>query len=172
MAWTDEEQLKVELRENQHEDLATTVYFLEMPLVQSIGDQELVTVPKVLLNWQILAQSGVYEPTIDNLYLPPGWVEFEYEPWPEFQKVSVRELRVVLQQPDTHQSQPLPRVLLWDWQLEKWVAADNLNWGLTDIQDPLSYIGSSNKIRLRLQNDSVQRLNVYEIYPELRGTFE
>ena len=172
IAWTDEEQLEVDLLENQHEDLATTVYFLEMPLIQSIGDQELIILPKALLNWQILAENGVFEPTINDLYLPPGWVEFEYEPWPEFQRVSVRDLKVVLQQRDTKQSQPLPRVLIWDWQQEKWVAVDNLNWGYTDIQDPLPYVGSSNKIRLRLQNDSAQGLNVYEVYPELSGTFE
>jgi hypothetical protein len=172
VVWTDEEQLAVDLGENQHEDLATTVYFLEMPLVHSIGGEEAIILPKALLNWQILAENGVFEPTINNLYLPPGWVEFEYEPWTEFQNVSVRDLTVVLQQRETAPSQPLPQVLIWDWQREMWLVVDNLIWGRTVVQDPSPYIGSGNKIRLRLQNDSAQSLNVYEVYPELSGTFE
>ncbi len=172
IAWTDEQQLAVEMAEKQHEDLGTTVYFLELPLERSIADQEIIVLPRTLLNWHVIGEDGVFDPMINNLYLPPGWVEFEFEPWPEFQNISVQDLSVILQERDNVQSQPLPRLLIWDWQQEKWTTVDDLIWGQTRIQDPSAFLSSDNRIRLRLQNDFSQGINVSEIYPELSGTFD
>ncbi|MCB9006261.1 MAG: hypothetical protein H6656_02560 [Ardenticatenaceae bacterium] len=38
--------------------------------------------PVSLLNWESLGNNNVYNPTIQDLYLNGGWVEFSYTPGP------------------------------------------------------------------------------------------
>jgi hypothetical protein len=169
IAWSGEAQLDADLEESGFESLQTTLYFLELELNQTFDGEGSITIPKPLLNWQVLAESGVFNPTIDDLYLPRGWVEFEYEPWPEFQTMNAYELEVVLRQSPAVTGQTTPWLYLWNWEVEMWTLLDDLEWGNTVVNDPQRFFGPFNIVRIRLQNDSAISLEVLEVYPQIKG---
>jgi len=150
---------------------ATTLYFLELPLSQTLAEGQRVTLAKALLTWRVLADSGVYNPSAENLYLPQGWVELEYEPWPEFQEMSVTELAIMLQQP-AGLGQPAPRLQLWDWQEEAWVTVKDADWGSNPIDELGRYVDRANTVRLRLQNDGPEGVEILDVHPSLTGNKE
>jgi hypothetical protein len=169
IAWSDEEQLDVGLINSEFEKQTTTLYLLEMPLTQTVIGTQAITVPKALLSWQVLGENGVYDPAISDFYLPPGWIEYEFRPWPEFQFLDINELSVVLRQPEGVPAQPLPRTQLWDWQQDLWVTLDEAEWGQTPVEEFGFYVGPGNTVRIRLQNNGPQGNDILEIYPALTG---
>ncbi len=169
IAWSDEEQIDVELSDSGHASMATTLYFLEITLEQTIVSGHDVTVPKGLLNWNVLGEEGVYNATIYDLYFPPGWVEFEFQPWPEFQNMDIDQLGIVMQKREELSTQPKPKVQLWDWQQEVWAEVDGISWGQNTVEDVIPYIGPANTVRLHLQNDNPESIEILEIYPALSG---
>jgi hypothetical protein len=80
IAWAETPQIEVDVEGTDVVRSSTTLYFLELPFTQTVASGENVDVPKFLLNWQVLGESGVYNPSISELTLPPGWIEFEYQP--------------------------------------------------------------------------------------------
>ncbi len=172
IVWSGEKQLDLKLLGSDFENLGTTVYFLELPITQSLVNAEEITIPKALLNWRLLGQSGVYNPSISDLYLPPGWVEFEFQPWPEFQTMSVSELKVVLHQREGNRPISTLRTQLWDWDQELWVVLEDLEWGTTALESPSSFIGAGNAVRLRLQNNDPEGIDILEVYPQIAGTLD
>ncbi|MGW8319405.1 MAG: DUF7408 domain-containing protein [Candidatus Promineifilaceae bacterium] len=171
VAWSDESQLDTAIEDDRAMTSATTLYFLELPLSQTLAEGQRVTLAKALLTWRVLADSGVYNPSAENLYLPQGWVELEYEPWPEFQEMSVTELAIMLQQP-AGLGQPAPRLQLWDWQEEAWVTVKDADWGSNPIDELGRYVDRANTVRLRLQNDGPEGVEILDVHPSLTGNKE
>jgi len=169
IAWSNEEQIDVEVSDSRHANLATTLYFLEIPLEQTIVSGQDVTVPKGLLSWNVLGEDGVYNATTNDLYLPPGWVEFEFQPWPEFQNMDIVQLEIVLQKREDLPAQPEPKVQLWDWQQETWLEVGGIRWGQNPVEGIVPYTGPANAVRVRLQNDSSEPIEILEIYPSISG---
>jgi hypothetical protein len=171
VAWAETPQLEVTVEETDIVRSSTTLYFLELPFTQTVAGGENVNVPKFLLNWQVLGENGVYAPSISNLTLPPGWIEFEYQPWPEFQAMMVDGLEIVLFRQGSQTTAPSPRIQVWDWSETLWVTLENGDWGHTAVADPLNYIGPGNAVRIRLQNDSSTSMDIQDIYPLISGDF-
>lgn len=169
ITWSDQEQIDVKLSDLGHSRLATTLYFLEIPLEQTLESGHDVTVPKGLLSWNVLGKDGVYSATTYDLYLPPGWVEFEFQPWPEFQSMDIHQLGVVLQKREELLTQPKPKLQLWDWQQEVWVEIEGTRWGQNLVEEFFPHIGPANTVRVRLQNDSSESIEILEIYPTISG---
>lgn len=172
IAWSDEEQLDFTLSKAEFEETATTLYFLEMPLEQTISSSRRFSIPKALMSWQVLGESGVFDVTINDLYLPTGWIEFEYRPWPEFRGMLVDQLDIILSQSEGLGSQDLPNIQLWDWQKESWELLEEVHWGQITVEDLEFYVGPGNAVRIRLQNDGSEALNITEVYPSLTGEIE
>ncbi|MCI0575073.1 MAG: hypothetical protein L0332_05795 [Chloroflexi bacterium] len=173
IAWTDEQLLDVGLDRGQYDSEATTLYFIELPLDRAIVSGQDVALPRAFLSWQVLDQQGVYNPTIEELYLPAGWIELEFQPWPEFQTMRVEELTLyVVRSTTPGSSQPLPRVRLWHWEEEDWVTVDGARWGSMSISSPGDYVGPGNAVRIRLENDSEIGIQIKQIYPRLEGDLE
>ncbi len=172
IAWSDEEQLDIVLSKSEFEETVTTLYFFEMPLEQTIDGSQRFSIPKALVSWQVLGENGVFDATINDLYLPPGWIEFEYRPWPNFQSMRIDQLDIILRKPGDSISQELPRTQLWDWQQDLWVTLEEAHWGQITVGDPELYIGPSNAVRIRLQNDGSEGLIISEVYPTLTGEIE
>jgi hypothetical protein len=150
--------------------LYTTLHLVAIPLRQNIVSGNTVTVPLALLNWSVLDQNLGYQPTIQNLTLNGGWVEFEYRPWSEFQEMAVTGLAVALEQPANNASQRLPEVRLWDWAAAQWVTLADISWGQTAVADPAAFLGPNNTVRIRLQDkDSQDSREIKAVYPVLRG---
>jgi hypothetical protein len=169
IAWSDQPQMDLGLQNEEFESLATSLYFLEVPMTQEIAGGREMVLPRPLLNWQVLDQNGVYDTRVSDLYLPPGWIEFEFVPWADFQSMSVQDLVVVLQAPEGASSQRLPQVRLWDWAEETWRTPGDPTWGRIKIEDPLTYIGSGNAVRIRLNNVGPEGIDIQQVYPELTG---
>ncbi|UCG23804.1 MAG: hypothetical protein JSW55_16965 [Chloroflexota bacterium] len=172
VAWTQQPQLDLRLVDAEFDTSATTLYFLELPMSQEIIASQEMVVPRPLLDWRVLDQNGVYDFRVSDLYLPPGWIEFEFTPWPDFRSMSVRDLTLVLQAPDGSPGQRLPRVQLWDWEEETWRTAGDPAWGRIAIEDPFLYVGPSNAVRLRLQNEGPEGIEIRQVFPELSGRLE
>jgi hypothetical protein len=169
VGWSKESQVSAKIENQDVASQSTTLYFLELPLSNTTVSGQGVTVPKPLLEWQVLAQSGVYNPTINDLYLTTGWVEFEYEPWPELQNLAVADLEISMEKGGMIGGQPAPFVQLWDWRDESWVTIRDIQWGLTPIEQAAYFIGPQNAVRIRVQNNTNDVIEISEIYPLITG---
>ncbi len=170
VAWSNEQQLDVSLEDEGFGRESTTLYLIEVPLKQSIVSGRNVTIPVSLLNWEPLANNNVYNPTIQDLYLNGGWVEFSYTPWPEFQEMEVTKLGFSLTQQFEDPAQVVPEVRIWDFEQELWQPIGNPTWGLNTIADFGPFVGPNNEVRLRLQDNNSQfGLGIGEFYPVLTG---
>ena len=169
VAWAHQQQIEVSLNRDEYGTLSDTLYLFELPLAQNIVSGTGLSVPASLLNWEALATNGVYQPAIHNLDLPPdSWIEFEYEPWPEFQAMDVNEVAVVLETQRSATEQP-PEIRLWEWQQEVWVTIAEAGWGTTAIPEHGRFVGANNVIRLRLQDRSQFGVQIDAVYPALTG---
>ncbi len=170
IAWSSEQQLDASLADADFEALNTTMYLIEIPLEQNIVSGRNITIPISLLNWEPLANNNVYNPTIQDLYLNGGWVEFSYTPWPEFQLMEVTELGFSLTQQFEDPAQLLPEVRIWDFEQGLWQPVGDPVWGLNTIAEFAPYVGPNNEVRLRLQDNNSQfGLGIGEFYPVLTG---
>lgn len=172
VAWSEDPQLEVTLDGAEHRQMATTLYLLELPMAQNIISGNNVSLPVSLLNWRVLAESNTYQASIHNLYLQGGWVEFEYEPWPEFQTMRVTQLAVAMDEQDPTQSAPVPEIRLWNWNEEVWEEIRDAKWGVTQIGEPQPYIGSGNKVRVRIQDRASFGTGLSALYPVLVGDLQ
>ncbi|MDT8307792.1 MAG: hypothetical protein RRC07_17790, partial [Anaerolineae bacterium] len=171
LGWSEEPYLEVGLEQRPGDNPATTFYILEIPVTGFTASGSGVEVPLEMLNWEILNESGMYPAGITNFYMPYGWVEFEYEPWPLFHNMDVTELAVVLQFEGSTSGQAPPDVSLWDWNQEAWVPVPDVVWGKMTIGGFGAYLGANNEVRIRLQNDSGD-VNIRAVYPALSGNLE
>jgi hypothetical protein len=172
--WSEQPQLEVALAETEAATEVTTLYFLELPLTDVSASGQGISIPLELLNWRVLAESGVYAPDVTDFYLPPGWIEMEFEPWARFQELVVTELVLVLRESSIPAagSQRPPGMRLWDWDEETWESLPNVVWGTMSIGNFGPYIGEQNQVRLRLENNSSNGINIRMVYPSLTGDFE
>jgi hypothetical protein len=169
VAWSDEPQLETDLDGIEHNQLDTTLYLLELPLEQSLIAGDNLRLPISLLNYVLLSESNTYQASIQNLYLRGGWVEFEYQPWPEFQTMTVKELSVVVERRDASSSPTVPEIRFWDWQEEVWHEIRDVDWGSTPVSDWDRYIGAGNAVRIRVQDRASFGTEIAAIYPALAG---
>lgn len=169
--WSEQPQFEVSLAEREAQTRVTTLYFLELPFSEVSASGEGINVPLELLNWRVLSENGVYAPTITELYLPPGWIELEFEPWAHFQELDVTELVLVLRESSVPApgSQRPPALRLWDWEEETWDSLPNVVWGTMSIGNFEQFIGEQNRVRLRLENNSNNGINIRAVYPSLTG---
>jgi len=172
VAWSDQPQIAASLanagngRAAGHS--ATTLYLIAIPFERELAGGA-VTVPAALLNWEVLADSGLYLQTIRDFYLPPGaWLEVAYQPWPELAGLEVTDLGVQLDE-SFGAGGPVPAVAVWDWQAESWVALADGQWGETAVSNPQRFLGAGNAVRLRLENDRATEMNIGSIFPILTG---
>jgi hypothetical protein len=169
IAWSDEPQSDITVEDTDIERSATTLYFLELPFSQTVASGQNLEVPKFLLNWLVLGESGIYAPSISDLTLPTGWIEFEYQPWPEFQAMTVEGLEVVLVHQNSSTTRNTPKIQVWDWSEAVWITLEDGQWGRTVVEEPLNYVGPGNAVRIRLQNDGSAALDIQDIYPLSSG---
>ena len=163
LGWSEDPQLTVELSNNRTEHLASTLYLLTIP-IQTVDVSEQLTIPPSLLHWTPLNYSQVYQPTIVDLYLNSGWIEFEFTPWSTFQDVPVASLDIFMRQQAGNA--PAPALLLWDWAEGEWVSETAVDWGTSTITNHQRYLSQNNSLRLRLE-DQAAGTNVNLIYPQL-----
>ncbi len=169
VAWSEQPQLEITINEEEHTDMHTTLYLMQLPVKQNIISGNDVSIPLALLNWQVLGESGIYQASIQNLYLQGGWIEFEYKPWPEFQNLDAGNLAIVLEPQDLSMSFPPPEVRLWNWQQEVWETTNQKDWGTMPVPEPSRYIGPANAVRIRLQDNSDSYSEIQVVYPILTG---
>jgi hypothetical protein len=170
VAWSNEPQINPSLDNDTFDSQNTTLYLIEIPLEQNFVSGRNVAIPLSLLNWEPLANSNVYEPTIQGLYLNGGWVEFSYTPWPEFQNMEITKLGFSLTQQYEDPAQLVPEMRIWDFEEEIWQPIGSPVWGKNNISDFAPYIGPNNEVRLRLEDSNTQYgSGIGEIYPILTG---
>jgi len=173
ITWSDQPQLELSLSNDDFTATATTLYFLELPVNQDVAVSNTRTVlPRPLLSWQVLAEEGVYDARVDDLHLPPGWIEIEFVPYAEFQALSVEDLSIVLQASAGQPGQRLPQVQVWNWVEAVWQMPADLDWGRITLDDPLDFVGPRNAVRIRLNNEGPDGINIRQLYPELTGRLE
>lgn len=172
VAWTEQPQLDLSLPGSEYNASATSLYFLELPARREFSGQGQMVIPRQMLNWLVIAEQGVYDARVDDLFLPQGSVEFEFEPWSELRSLKIDDLFVVLQPPAGSSAQQLPQVLLWDWDEASWRTAGDPAWGRIAVEDPARYVGPDNAVRLQLANPGPVGINIGSVYPELSGSFE
>lgn len=171
IAWSEQPQLEISLGEAPFDSYATTLYFIELPLTQNlVNSSSHVTVPAPLLHWETLDSSGGYDPGIYDLYLSGEWVEYEFQPWPEFQAMNVTELTIVLETNNTYETPPL--VELWDWNQESWQSSGSQSWGQQPIAEFASFVGPGNAVRIRLEDVSQYGVSIREVYPVFTGNMQ
>lgn len=163
LAWSTEPQVDVDPGIASYETRGNTLYIFDIPFENNINPEN-ATISLPFLNWQILNQEGMYDSTITNFNLGGGWVEIEYTPWPEFQNISFEEMSINLIQ-DYTTNDP-PRLSVWDWQKEKWVALENVAWGETAVADTTPFLNATNSVRIRLE-DTTYGTSIASVYPIL-----
>jgi hypothetical protein len=171
IAWSSEPLIEVSLDQVENAEHNTVVYFLEIPLTQQIVAGDNVSIPISLMSWEVIGNGSNYEPSIMNLYLEGGWVEFEYMPWSEFQTMSVTGMAIALESLDPAQSQMAPEIRLWDWQEGIWITTEE-GWGTTTVEDPHRFIGPGLAVRIRLQDRDSFGTTIREVYPIISGNLQ
>ncbi len=169
IGWTSEQQLETSIEGQDIRNEATSLYFIEMPISQAQTSGRNITIPEPLIEWQVLGQSGIHDPQATGFYMPNGWVEFEYQPWPQFHDFSATNLAVSLERPIGGIEQPLPLIQLWDWREEAWISVIDIEWGKTNIEEGDRYLGLDNNVRIRLQYDGPTGIGIDKIYPLITG---
>ncbi|MEZ4589723.1 MAG: hypothetical protein R3D55_01070 [Chloroflexota bacterium] len=173
IAWSNESQINANLGNDNFDSQSTTLYLIEIPLEQNLVSGRNITIPISLLNWEPIGNNNVYNPTIQDLYLNGGWVEFSYTPWPELQGMDVTRLGFSLTQQYEDPTQLTPEVRIWDFEASTWQLIENASWGRNNVQNFAPYIGPNNEVRLRLQDNNSQfGLGIGEIYPILTGNLD
>jgi hypothetical protein len=174
IAWSDQPQLDLNLRDEEHDSMATSLYFLDLPVSQELSFQAEMTVPRSLLNWAVLAEDGAYNPSIEDLLLRTGSVEFEFVPWSDFQTMQVRDLAIILDPPTGMATQQPPQLRLWDWSTGSgtWRSPNGPSWGRIVIEDAQRYLGQNNAVRVQLSNPGPETINIRQVYPEITGYLE
>lgn len=172
VGWSEVAQVETAVNRDEYTSTSTTLYLLEIPITQNIVSGSNISVPVSMLNWQVLNNSGVYQPSIQNLYLyGNSWIEFEFTPWADFQNLQANNLSLLIADPGYGGS--LPQVELWNWQTEEWVELDNPQWGNNEVSEFAPYIGPGSAIRLRLEVTNVNTsVTIQEIYPILTGDLQ
>lgn len=173
IAWSNESQIDASLSDDAFATESTTLYLIEIPLAQSLVSGRNITIPISLLNWEPIGNNNVYNPTIQDLYLNGGWVEFSYIPWPELQNMALTSLGFSLTQQFEDPTQLTPEVSIWDFEEEVWRIVKDPVWGKNNISDFVPFVGPNNEVRLRLQDNNSQfGLGIGEIYPILTGDLD
>ncbi|MCP4427360.1 MAG: hypothetical protein GY803_22970 [Chloroflexi bacterium] len=172
IAWSEQIQLDVSLGEDKFNAVATSLYFLEIPLAQNLASSGTVAVPATFLDWELIDDSGLYEAAIYDLYLEKNaWAAFEFTPWPEFQTMQPTGLSVILDSYDA--SQLTPQIRLWDWEQDSWGMISPVSWGEIRVgNDYGRFIGPNNAVRIRVQGSEQYGQNISEVYPVLTGNLE
>jgi hypothetical protein len=185
--WSDQPQLEAAVSHRRYAELATSLYFLEVPVTVNLGDGRNVTIPQALINWtrftDPVAMPGAlpfspYDPygyaeAPYDLYLSPGWRDFEYQPWPSLQGMTVRHLAVDIQGPAGTARTALPiGIFLWHWAEERWQPLPDARWGQTAVPEPAPFLGPGNAVRVRLQNDTGATFEIRSVFPSYTGDLE
>lgn len=173
LAWSDQPMIDLNVDTGRSSQNDMTLHFIEIPLSQSVAEDTAVTVQPFQLDWSVLADSGIRDSAISNLRLNGGWVEFEFQPWADFQTMKTEELVIVLENNSGSGSFLAPEVKLWNWQEEIWQPLARVNWGRTAVADPEPFLGAGNTVRIRLDDRENAYSNVISnIYPSLTGSVE
>jgi hypothetical protein len=187
VAWSDQPQLETAVSHRRYAELATSLYFIEVPVSINLGDGRNVTIPPSLITWtRLTAQTTIpgavpfspYEPyglgdSPVNLYLPPGVRDFEYRPWSSMSGMAVRQLAVDVQGPAGTARTALPiGVYLWHWAEERWQPVAGATWGVTTVPEPAPFLGPGNAVRIRLQNDTSSSFQINSLFPHYTGDLE
>lgn len=169
LAWSDQPQIEATLNTGSDTGrTATTLYMLEIPLMRQLADEQ-ITIPATLLNWEIMDDSSLGLQTIQNFYLGPfSWVEVAYKPWPELQAMDITHLAVMVQE-SVASGNPAPTIAMWHWSMKTWLPLPEITWGETAVSNLQPFIGPQNEVRLRLENDNSDGLEIAALYPILRG---
>lgn len=171
IAWSEESYADIEVVGENVERLATTAYFIELPFTQTVATGSGIEVPLSLMSWRVLSESGgVYAPSIQDFYMPVGWVEFEYTPWSTFQQMDVTQLDLIMRHSGNETT--IPQIRLWNWEDAFWENMDIVSWGEIPINNFERYVGENNTVRIRVQNDDTLGITIREIYPSLTGDLE
>ncbi|MCA9964797.1 MAG: hypothetical protein KC423_11155 [Anaerolineales bacterium] len=171
IAWTAEPKLEVGL-DRPFETLATTLYLLDIPVAQTTLAGQNLTVPFTFINWRVLDSQDVFEPSIRNLYLAGGQVDFEYQPRAEFAALHTTHLNIVLNNQDPATRQPPPNLSLWDWAQETWVPVEGVVWGETAVSNPTRFVSPANAARLRVEDASLLGVDIRDVYLVFTGNLE
>lgn len=165
-AWSSDPQLDIQLNEKDFNNIATTLYLLEMPTERLADSRGIIQLSDSVIQREVLNYQGVYDTSLINFYMPVGWLEIEFKPWETFANLQLDSLSIALLPPDYLTSpQIIPEVKLWHWQESRWVTVPDVTWGEFTITNPADYVDPNNTIRLHLQNNDPIGITIQEIYP-------
>ncbi len=164
VAWATDVPFQASLDGRAFEMSGETVYFLHFPLTAALdvsaGPLELGFAWQ---RWRVLADNiGFYAQTLEDLFLPTGWVELEYQSWLSLTTVPISGLRVALQ---GDASLTPPHLAIWHWGEERWDMLPISIWGTYTLPDPTPYLGPNQAVRLRLENDTSTTTTVAQVHP-------
>ncbi|MDX1663349.1 MAG: hypothetical protein R3272_06115 [Candidatus Promineifilaceae bacterium] len=174
IAWSQAPQVDLELAQGAAAaDLATTVYFLELPLAQVGFEGSGVTVPASLMRWELMrwevpGQSHSPPLKLDDLVLPPGSLSLEFSPFYAFAEMNVSDLELVLRRAADEEGNP-PKVAFWSWDEARWVPFAGAVWGRVTVPDAEPFVGPENAVRVRLLNQENTNVHIREVTPLLTG---
>ena len=163
VGWSEQPQTAATLADDTADNRYTTLYLIEIPVRQNLLTGNNVTLPLTFLNWQIVAESGGYEPRIEAFRMFGGFIDFEFSPWQEIQDMEVSQLQILLE--PMSGTSALPQLSLWHWQAGTWVEVEQLNWGKTAVADFEHFLDDNNTVRIRLADESGSSIGIDLIHP-------
>lgn len=173
MGWSEEPLLNLAvLSRRGQEQVASTLYFLELPMNQVQVSGRDITVPLSMLSWEIIGNSGQYgwdNTGIENFTLRNGYIEYEFQPAPTFTGLNVHTVQLTLTRQGS--SGNIPIVNAWNWEREQWQALAIDSWGTFDIVNPERFLGPGNRIRLRLETSSFD-IGIRLFHPIIIGNMD
>ncbi|MEW5987372.1 MAG: hypothetical protein AB1791_12115 [Chloroflexota bacterium] len=166
VGWSTQSQVAVNVEEIGFLAQATTLYLLELPFAHRVNQSSSLSLPPALISATVLPEGSVYVSGPSYFGLSAGWVAFEFQPWSDFGAMTVSELKIALRAQGMVSS-PAPTIFLWNWSEQSWMRLEDGDWGMTAVPDPTPFTGPGNRIRIRLDNNSIAYLDIQEVYPVL-----
>ncbi len=173
MGWTDEPLLDLTVDSRRGQDhVASTLYFLELPITEMQISGRDITVPQSMLSWEVLENNGQYGGIgIEDFTLYNGSIEYEFLPTPELAALEVTSLQLNISR-QSYSSSTLPNVTIWNWSEEVWETVNLTTWGTRAIPEPAPFLGPGNRVRFRLENNSATTIDINTFYPVFTGDLE
>jgi len=151
--WSSSSPMDIKLDGQDTSGQASTLYFVTISTKTNTVADPTVFSP-AMFSWQVIHNSGLFNPAPYNVYLGQGSVIFDFKPVIKASFKSVESLTLHLDGGDANGSVPFTLSLL-DWGTNQWTPAKNVVWGDVVVAQPEHFVNPDGEVNMRIDSSDV-----------------
>ena len=149
MGWIEEPLASIGLQDKKFDAIDTTLYILKLSPENKVENGQLLLTPSMFIWESSVAGNSPYS----NNGIPAGGYTLDFKPAVPIRFSAVKSLTLNIS------STAMPGdvyVFLWDFERGDWDQIGSFIWGENDIPDPSRYVSPAGGIRLRIDGNQNQ----------------